>query len=1355
MPHSHDNLPVGEFIRRKLIPSGMTVKEAAKRLGIGRPALSNLLNGKAALSPEMAMRLETTFGANRQDLLDRQGGQDQAQRRGAERAVPVSAYVPSFLMIKARQIEDWAAHSLHARDQLPVAVRKLIHSTGRELRQVDFPGYDNAQRRGWDGWTVADAATPWIPDGSSGWEFGTDERPDRKAAHDYAARLKAVPAAERAQTTFIFLTPRNWSGKTQWARDRNAAGQWKAVKAYDACDLEQWLETSVSALVWLAEQLAIPTDGFETLEECWRRWASASNPPVAPEIFAPSIAAYKNVVRDWLRGAVDRPLVVTGDSKEEALAFLSQIFAEPDLGGQPKDLPVVFHSPQVLKKLLASTTPFIPIVASDGAERELGGAQRRHAIVVRPRNAVDSEPDIALDLLSDEAFEKALAAMGIQGDRAEQLARDSAQSPTILRRLLSDIDAIRTPSWARDPDVARTLIPLVLVGAWHAESTTDCEALCGLARRSYPEIEDDIARLLKFDDSPVWSVDQYRGIASKIDALFAISGLVTPTHLLDFLDLAKAVLSEPDPALELPEDKQWMAGIYGKVRKNSAALRRGICETLVILAVHGNNLFTQRLGIDAEAHVSRLIRELLRPLTLEKLMSHESDLPRYAEAAPDAFLALLENDLRQPEPVLLGLLQPVDSGVFGGRCRRSGLLWALEKLAWKPQHLGRVTPILAQLSRTPINDNWSNKPIASLGAIYFAAMPQTAAPVEIRIQALETLVKRFPDIAWQICTEQFSSHPGMRLFSQKPEWRNDATGAGQLVSGRERYQFARRALDIALAWLNHDGQTLGDLIESLQNMPEGDQERVWASVDAWATATSDEDAKAALRERIRRFAFTRRGRAGGIDETTRQRARQASAKLEPRDLVARHSWLFLKHWVEESAEEIDTDDLDHTKRGERIHQQRLAAMKQIWSDKGLDGAMVILQTTDAPSLIGHYLGLSVGDPATVAKIVLTLLTTPADAEGRADGFLQGFLHAVDTTYRITLMQALAANVDHATAARLFRCGPFGDATWRVLDSQALEVRRLYWEQVLPQWNQHTDAELNELVDRLLAVGRPRAAFQVVHMDPERIETARLKRLLQALPHGTEPAGTFRFHGYHLAEALKALNQRAGVTREEMAQLEFLYLRALEHGDYGIPNLEAQVGASPVMFVQAVAYSYKRRDDREDPPDFRIEDPEKRSAVALSAHELLERIARIPGSENGVVNADRLRAWLVEARRLCSEFGRADIGDQRLGMLLSKAPAEPDASLWPCRAVCEALEAVASEHIGVGFSVGTHNKRGAVWRASGGDQERELAAKYRAWAEKSAIEYPFVSSVLENIASSYDRQAEREDSEAKVTKRLRR
>ncbi len=58
------------------------------------------------------------------------------------------------------------------------------------------------------------------------------------------------------------------------------------------------------------------------------------------------------------------------------------------------------------------------------------------------------------------------------------------------------------------------------------------------------------------------------------------------------------------------------------------------------------------------------------------------------------------------------------------------------------------------------------------------------------------------------------------------------------------------------------------------------------------------------------------------------------------------------------------------------------------------------------------------------------------------------------------------------------------------------------------------------------------------------------------------------------------------------------------------------------------------------------------------------------------------------------------------------------------------------------------------RGEGGEQERELAAKYRAWAERLHFDYPYVGGVLERIAESYEREAGWQDSEATIRKRVR-
>ena len=86
-------------------------------------------------------------------------------------------------------------------------------------------------------------------------------------------------------------------------------------------------------------------------------------------------------------------------------------------------------------------------------------------------------------------------------------------------------------------------------------------------------------------------------------------------------------------------------------------------------------------------------------------------------------------------------------------------------------------------------------------------------------------------------------------------------------------------------------------------------------------------------------------------------------------------------------------------------------------------------------------------------------------------------------------------------------------------------------------------------------------------------------------------------------------------------------------------------------------------------------------------------------------------------------------------------------------VCDAMEVIASPQIATGFIVGVHNARGAVWRGRGGDQERELAAKYRTRAQELAIEFPYVSNVLQDLAKSYERDAQWHDTESELRDRL--
>lgn len=80
----------GDFIRTEIIePSGLTVTAAASALRVSRPALSSLLNGKAGLSGDMALRLEKAFGVKMDTLMRMQASYDIAQSRRRARQIQV------------------------------------------------------------------------------------------------------------------------------------------------------------------------------------------------------------------------------------------------------------------------------------------------------------------------------------------------------------------------------------------------------------------------------------------------------------------------------------------------------------------------------------------------------------------------------------------------------------------------------------------------------------------------------------------------------------------------------------------------------------------------------------------------------------------------------------------------------------------------------------------------------------------------------------------------------------------------------------------------------------------------------------------------------------------------------------------------------------------------------------------------------------------------------------------------------------------------------------------------------------------------------------------------------------------
>ncbi|MEJ8321069.1 hypothetical protein [Pseudomonas oryzihabitans] len=1113
--------------------------------------------------------------------------------------------------------------------------------------------------------------------------------------------------------------------------------------------------------------------GLRTLDMCWNDWAGVTNPPLDGSLFSSAIETSKRTVLAWLSQEPTRPLLITADSAGEALAFVSQLFGRLDgmeLGAWREQVVIVDKAEYFLKKI-AEKSPLIPIIFSRDVERELAThVTKMHSIVVYPRNAVSNKPDIILEPASQDTFSKALENMGKSRDDITRLANASGRSLTVLRRKLSTIPAVQVPSWAADISIASRLIPFLLVGAWDTANQADRAGLALLSdSRTSDELEKEIQRLCQLDDAPVWSIGTFRGVVSKIDLLYAIAGVVTAEDIRRYFTLARTVLGEDDPSLDLEEDQRWAASIHGKTREFSNAFRQGISETLVLFAVHGERLFDSRLGVRTNSEVIRTIRELLpTPLTTRDLEANDRDLPTYAEAAPDEFLSIIERDLNAESPAVFGLLRPVSSGVFGSSPSRTGLLWALEGLAWAPNTLPRVAFILARLAQVKINDNWLNKPAHSLESIFRSWMPQTAASLEDRIAVVMRLADRFPDVAWNIARAQFGMRNQLGEYSHKPQWRTDGYGFGEpLEDLAPRTVFVNQMAEMVLSWHAYSVEQVCDLIDLLAHLPEESQTRAWEAIARWAKDASDEE-KAIVREKVRVVTLSpqaiRRENKDGNTSRLSVPGKEIYNVLEPSDIVCRHSWLFENGWVAMSADDLENiDDMDFQGREEQIQKARIDALREIDKYRGFEGVFELAKVGQAAWIIG---GLAVGHvlrKSDLQQLLGLALSSVKNKSGHPDqgkNLAKSILRALpDNIAREESIKAAIQEHPEIEMVDVLLLSIFSRGTWILVDTLSTVDQEKYWANVTPEHIHESPSECEESIDRLLSHGRPRAAFSGACYSLAKINPEILYKLLWSIVQpGNEQEGQYLLKKYHVQEAFKTLNESGVATLEQMASLEFAYVDILgetlsRHDKNLLPNLERYVGLHPEFFIQAVCWVYKRSDDAADPVELKVPE-EQVSTMAKRGLKLFQSLRTIPGLNNqdpegGAV----LMKWVATVRDGCRSYSREGRADYWIGELLAHSPIGKD-GVWPCEPVREVIEHVHSEQMVQGTHIGVYNLRGVHVRGEGGAQERELAEKYRGWSNALRISHPFVSSqLLQGLVSNYEQDAAREDTNAGVRRRL--
>jgi len=714
------------------------------------------------------------------------------------------------------------------------------------------------------------------------------------------------------------------------------------------------------------------------------------------------------------------------------------------------------------------------------------------------------------------------------------------------------------------------------------------------------------------------------------------------------------------------------------------------------------------------------------------LTSLRDELPMLAEAAPDPLLAALERLLEGDGRTILPIFEERQS-FFHAVSHHTGVLWALETLAWDPAYFRRAVLLLAKLASIDPGGKLGNRPDRSLAEIFVLWNPNTNASSSQRLSALDEITKSFPAIGWNLVLALLPSLHGVSVPTAKPRLREAGAAERPAVTNAELW--ANQAA-VAVCAIELAGRDLDRWLELVKRIaPFGPTERARAVSELDQTLGS-------LKEQQQRILW-----AAVRDEVARhQRFAQApwalkGEELEPLRLLSE------KYAPADPAlllvSLFDSGALDDVSDPIKSGQRRSAAIRELLANSGAAEVLRLSAEVKTPFLVVE--ALAAANPT--AEQVEQLLTLAFDQDPSSP-----FTFAMSALYRNLAgaeraeawiraeKSRVGLNVE--SVARLLEAWPDDFETWRTVRNFGPDIVDAYWKQKPPRYLRGPRRELLRSALMLLRYGR---AIEVIQSSLDRMKEIPSRLILRALD-GVIPqlnenhklADTMT--SYYVESALKVLDQRSDVTEDRIAHLEYQFLPLLEHSSRPL-KVYALMAKDPAVFHSILRNVFRGKSDAATEVD------ETTKTNARLSYSLLSHFSLLPGAGPQGVDGVALAAWVDEVRRLGAETDRSQITDSYVGKALAHAPRDPDGA-WPHKTVRDEIERLASQEIERAIQIERFNMRGVHGRGvyEGGDQERDLADTYRRDAALSST-WPRTAALLLAIAKTWEEQAKHVDTEA--------
>jgi hypothetical protein len=1268
--------------------------------------------------------------------------------------------MPLLVLASASDIARWAG-TRTVQERLPELVRRLVYSTTESPTYVDFPAGDAIQLAGYDGVVELAEDHATVPRGLSVWEMGSDASPKTKADDDYTKRTESPGNTARgevvpSQTSFVFVTPRRWAGKRKWAKARRAENIWKDVRVVDAVDIEAWLQQAPGSHVWLSRLMSLLPSGADDLETVWADWSEAITPAATPGLVLAGRAEETKKILDWLRTTGRGSLIVSAESAEDALgAVAAAITSLPD----PERIPIfartiVVSTPDAFAQLATSSESLI-LIPTYSVGTDIQRATRNGHRVVVPIGPIPESysgaEHVIMGRVHRRNVETALLGMGLGEQRARELAGVARRSMLTLRRRLATNPSLQLPPWAT-PSVGPSLVPMLLVGQFDERRDADLQALAALTPDGLTPLRETLSRWAQEVDPPVRRVGNIWYLVSKDDAWTLLSRYVSNDVLKSFIDAAKDVLAEVHPKFDLPPEDRWAASIHGKERRYSNTLVKGIADTIALLGALGNSVIVQG-GVSPSATADRIVQKVFEAVAGDwrGWATLSSVLPLLAEAAPDEFLKAVEKQIASDEEAVRLLFGDEGSVMFSSSSH-TGILWALEVLAWSPDHLSYSARILATLARLDPGGRIVNRPANSLRSIFLPWLPQTSAGLDIRLSVLKDLRDHEREISWRLFAALLPRYHDHSTYNPKPQWRDWVVeGAG---TGATNYDISRQTSAI-IGWMIEDAAESPDrwaaLIAALDNVGPDEFNAITTSLAMILDAETGDEYRAAMFDALRELLSRHRSFPKANWALSSERLYKIEALFitaTPVDAFLRLRWLFSNRPQLPEGREGEWE-----KHQELVFLRQQEAVKELYAKLGMAGVVDLEGHVERSDELGRVLAFVGLIPHEIENQLLERLLGVTDrALPFSRGYANGWTGRVGEATALMLIRDNAGSWSDLTRGRLLLSHAPKAATLDLVEVLSTDGHAAYWSAVYAPWLD--EAVLDRGLRQMLAHERYHSFVDAAALHLTRhpdIDPELLAKGLERAPSQRADKDGTQMSVYDIGVILDALERAVREERFDetrLAQLEFLYLPILGHFERPPRILHKAMAQDPALFVDAVRLAYRGRGDE------KSELSPELARQAEHAYRLLDTWRAPPGTNPAGIDAEVMNTWVDKARGDLVALRREQIGDQLIGMVMSGSALDAD-GVWPMIPIRDLTERLASDDFEQGLVVGRYNGRGVISRDpfGGGDLERGEAKAYERMAAASATAWPRTSAMLRGMARHASAHAVHEDIDSQLLEDL--